>query len=75
MSFADDISLCISDANTEQLFDKANLEINKLHDWFCSNRLCLNTKKTKYMIIRSPHNKCNLTGHSVYIDDVAIIRI
>ena len=55
----------ISDANTENLFHKVNIEINKLYDWFCSNRLCLNAKKTKYMIIRSPHNKCDLTGHNV----------
>ncbi len=75
MSFADDTSLYISDANTEQLFDKANIEINKLYNWFCSNRLCLNARKTKYMIIRSQRNKCDLTGHNVYINDIAISRI
>jgi len=27
------------------------------------------------MIIRSPRNKCDLTGHNVYINDIAISRI
>ena len=72
MSFADDTSLCISDANRGKLFDKANIEINKLSDWFSSNRLCLNARKIKYIIIRSPRNKCYLTGRKAYVNDIAI---
>jgi len=70
--FADDTSLCISDANRGKLFDKANIEINKLCDWFSSNRLCLNARKIKYIIIRSPRNKCYLTGRKAYVNDIAI---
>ena len=75
MSFPHNIMLYISDVNTEKLFDKANIEINKLYNWFSSNRLCLNAGKTRYMIIRSPCNKRDLTGHNLYINDTAISRI
>ncbi len=73
--FSDDTSFYISDANTEKLFDKANIEINKSYNWFSSNRLCLCARKIKYVIISSRRNKYDLTGHNVYINDIAISRI
>jgi len=51
-SFADDTSLCVSDSNSSTLFQTANIEINQLYDWFCANRLSLNAKKTKYIVLR-----------------------
>lgn len=58
LCFADDTTIFVSSANPHELFLKANESLNKAYDWFCANKLNLNTKKTNYMII-SPH-KWNL---------------
>jgi len=68
-SFADDTSLCVSDSNT--LFQTANIEINKLCDWFCANRLSLNAK-AKYIVLRSPYIKCALDDLNVVINGIPI---
>ena len=36
LSFADDTTIFLSHSNLDQLFIKANFEINKLYEWFCS---------------------------------------
>ena len=63
--FAEERSVFILDANTEINCDQENEEINKLFTWFCSNWLCLNARRTKYIVTRSP--QCDLTGHNIYI--------
>ena len=45
LSFADDTSLYFSHSDIYTLFEKANVEINNLYDWFLYNRLSLNAKK------------------------------
>ena len=46
--FADDTNLFYSHHNIEELFTTVNKELQKLGDWFTSNKLSLNIKKTKY---------------------------
>ena len=53
LSFADDTSLYLADSNLAKLFKKANEEVNKLYDWFCSNKLSLNPTKTKFIVIKA----------------------
>ena len=50
-SFADDTTLCVSSPNLDDLYDTINNDINKMHTWFCANRLSLNAKKTQYIVI------------------------
>ena len=53
LSFADDTTLFVSNSDIE-----ANKEINSLYMWFCANKLSLNAKKAKYIILRPQSKKC-----------------
>ena len=46
--FADYTNLFYSHHNIKELFTTVNKELQKLGDWFTSNKLSLNIKKTKY---------------------------
>ena len=46
--FADDANLFYSHHNIKELFTTVNKELQKLGDWFTSNKLSLNIKKTKH---------------------------
>ena len=48
LSFADDTSLVISDTDISTLYQRANVEMNNLSEWFCANGLSLNKNKTIY---------------------------
>ena len=48
--FADDTTFQVSGVNLEDLFEKANFELEKASIWFEANKLTLNVKKTKFMI-------------------------
>lgn len=51
--YADDMSLTFSADNRATLEEKLNEDINGVQKWLQSNKLTLNVKKTKYMIIGS----------------------
>ena len=44
--FADDTNILHSSTNVHQLFAEANSELNKIYEWFNSNKLSLNLSKT-----------------------------
>ena len=48
--FADDTTLQLSSSNIVSLYEQANLELDKLADWFKANKLTLNICKTKYRV-------------------------
>jgi len=73
--YADDTFVCVSDSNSSTIFQTANIEINKLYDWFCANRLSLNAKKRNYIVLRSPYIKCALHDLNVVINEMPISRI
>ena len=75
LSFADDTTLYISDHNLVSLFETANKEINKLFKWFCANKLSLNANKTKYIVIRPKHRRCDFDNMNVFINDTPLNRI
>ena len=58
--FADDTNLFYSHKNLKTLFNIVNIELNKLNNWFKSNKLSLNTGKTKYTFF----HKLNSTSTS-----------
>ena len=49
--FADDTFLSLSSQNFNQLKKKVNNEIKKIFTWLTANKLSLNIKKSKFMII------------------------
>ena len=75
LSFADDTTLFLSDHDIDTLFASANRDINKLHEWFCANRLLLNPKKTKYIVIKPKQKSCNFIPHSLCIAGFPLQRI
>ena len=50
--FADDTTLQLSSSNIVSLYEQANVELDKLADWFKANKLTLNRSKTKYMMFK-----------------------
>ena len=75
LAFADDTSLVLSHQNPQTLYHNANIEINKLYNWFCANKLSLNAGKTKYIVIREPYDKSDITGLSISINGVPLSQI
>ena len=49
--YADDTFLCAQNDNMKLLESEINLELEKVYNWMCSNRLTLNISKSKSMII------------------------
>jgi hypothetical protein len=74
LSFADDTSLYLSHHNIEHVFNNANLEINNLFEWFCSNKLSLNAKKTKFIVFRDQYSHYN-TNNTVEINGIPLSQI
>ena len=58
--FADDTNLFYSHNNVKELFRIMNAELCHLNDWFCANKLSLNTDKTKYALFHKTKSKNNL---------------
>jgi hypothetical protein len=75
LSFADDTTLFVSDSDPKTLFEKTNIETNKLFNWFCANRLSLNPQKTKFIIIKPSKAKFDFSGLNILINGIPLERI
>ena len=58
--FADDTNLFYAEENIKTLFDTVNIELQKIRQWFMSNKLSLNVTKTKYSFFHKPSKKDNI---------------
>ena len=58
--FAEDTNHFYSHNNVKELFRTMNAELSHLNDWFCANKLSLNTDKTKYVLFHKAKSKDNL---------------
>ena len=72
--FADDTNHFYSHNNVKELFRTMNAELSHLNDWFCANKLSLNTDKTKYVLFHKAKSKDNLhlVLPDLFINDVKI---
>ena len=72
--FSDDTKLFYSHNNAKELFRTMNAELSHLNDWFCANKLSLNTDKVKYVLFHKAKSKDNLplVLPDLFIDDVKI---
>ena len=79
LSFADDASLLaplfLSNSNLDILFHDANIEMNKLYNWFCANTLSLNVSKTKFMVFRSPYFKYEFVNHHMEVNGTRLTQV
>ena len=55
--FADDTNLFYSNKDINTAFLKVNNELQKINEWFISNKLSLNVTKTKYSLFHKPSKK------------------
>ena len=65
--FADDTFLCAENTNFSDLKTEVNLELTKVFEWLSSNKLTLNMKKSKFMIITNKKKK-DIPNFTVKID-------
>ena len=52
--FADDTFVLITANNVQELFNKIETTLPQITDWYNSNRLIINSKKTKVVLFQSP---------------------
>ena len=55
--FADDTNLFHTNSNMQKLLSTMNEELASINQWFTSNKLSLNPKKTKYSFFHKPSKK------------------
>ena len=75
--FADDTHIFLHYSDLSILQTMSNAELDKLSEWFKSNRLSLNNKKTNYIIF-SPKSKCRqqqIHSFAIQIDGKTIERV
>ena len=60
--YANDTSLTLSAYDPTTLEEKLNKDLEEVQKWLKSNKLTLNVKKTKYMIIGSHYRLRHLNG-------------
>jgi hypothetical protein len=73
--YADDTTLIKSGSDLFQLYRDANVELEKLSDWFKANKLTLNISKTKYILFRDKKQIVNFSELDLKIDGENIERI
>ena len=70
--FADDTTIVSAHHNIDILFSQANIELTKLYNWFCLNKLSLNIDKTSYTLFS---NKQDDPKNTINIDNINIKRV
>ena len=74
--FADDTNLFYAERDIKKLFQTVNNELQKISQWFISNKLSINVTKTKYSFFHKPSKRDNipLALPQLYIDNNQIQR-
>ena len=67
--FADDTQGLKSGKNLAALIDSVNLELVKWAQWFRSNKMAVNTDKTKYLIFHTKGKQIDLNGKKLIFDN------
>ena len=70
--FADDTTIVSAHHDIDILFSQANIELTKLYNWFCLNKLSLNIDKTSYILFS---NKQDDPKNTINIDNINIKRV
>ena len=65
----------VSDCDIKTLFNNSNKQINQFFKWFCSKKLSLNSKKTKYIVLQPKHKRADLTKFIIHINYTILERI
>ena len=73
--FADDTNIFISDVSFSSLLLNVNIELHKLSEWFCANRLSLNIKKSNYMLFGHKFKRQKNLSSIISISGINIERV
>ena len=71
--FADDTTFQITGRNSIDTFLRANIELEKAEQWFCANKLTLNSKKTRVMIFKGKRQHVHY--YNLYLQNNIIERV
>ena len=55
--YADDTNLFLTRKDISYLFETANLQLERINQWFISDKLSLNVSKTKYSFFLKPSKR------------------
>lgn len=58
--YADDTTLFITSDSLQETKNISNVAINRLYEWFCSNKLSLNENKTNLLLFHTPQRRQNI---------------
>jgi hypothetical protein len=70
--FADDTTGLAKGANLQNVISFVNLELQKIANWFRSNKMQLNATKTKYIIFRTKNKQIDPQACSVVYNSTEI---
>ena len=70
-----DTTISCSSPDINNLYNIVNEELDALNQWFYANKLCLNVKKTKYILFRPSACFPSITNKHLYIDNKPISRV
>ena len=73
--FADDTACTYSHSDLPTLIRIANLEIQKLANWFRANKMAVNISKTKFIIFHGKGKKVNMENLSVVYNENEISKV
>ena len=60
MMFGDDTNLFLTHKDISYLFETVYLQLERINQWFVSNKLSLNISKTKYSFFHKPRKRDNI---------------
>ena len=60
ITIADDTNLFLTHNNIKEMFSLMNCELEKFNNWFKSNKLFINTDKTKFILFHKSRQNINL---------------
>ena len=55
--YADDTNLFLTHKDIRYIFETANLQLERINQWFISNKLSLNVSKTKQSFFNKPNKR------------------
>ena len=73
--FADDTSLFHAHTDFDTLIEEINEELQKITNWFHTNKLSLNIKKPNFIIFLPKGKKCNTENVKININGNEIKRV
>ena len=73
--FADDTNLLYTGKELKSLIPKINSSLDKIYNWFSTNKLSLNVEKTNYILFHRARQKLPDSSPTIQIDSKTVSRV